>query len=224
MLKRKSAMMFMAVFMVIPIFGLLATSGFPKMEVTVAPFKIYFDRVEKTTDKYVFIYEGTTYVPLRYIAENIGHKVTYDEKTQSIWIGSAPGDKYMTLRKLQPKEIPPSIVMVNNGRLYGEKKYEEGIAFMHTGEVIRYDLEKKYLKLSGVVGPLGEYTNSEESCLVFYGDGREIYRTPMFVAMNGNLKNAPMQIEIDVSNVSILKIEMQGKGTRLGFMEPKLWY
>jgi len=40
-----------------------------------------------------FIYEGTTYVPLRFVAENLGLEVGYDGQKNIIWVGSPPGDK-----------------------------------------------------------------------------------------------------------------------------------
>ncbi|HHW07817.1 MAG TPA: hypothetical protein GXX34_09895 [Clostridia bacterium] len=40
-----------------------------------------------------FIYEGTTYVPLRFVAENLGLEVGYDGKKNTIWVGSQPSDK-----------------------------------------------------------------------------------------------------------------------------------
>lgn len=53
--------------------------------------KIIIDGADKTpTDVKPFIYEGTTYVPLRYISEQLGKPVFYDNATQSIYIGSRP--------------------------------------------------------------------------------------------------------------------------------------
>ncbi|MGO4276406.1 stalk domain-containing protein, partial [Paenibacillus sp. TAF58] len=37
-----------------------------------------------------FIYEGSTYVPLRFISEALGKKVEWDEENETIWIGNNP--------------------------------------------------------------------------------------------------------------------------------------
>ncbi len=53
--------------------------------------KIMIDGADKTpTDVKPFIHEGTTYVPLRYIAEQLGKPVYFDAATQVIYIGSRP--------------------------------------------------------------------------------------------------------------------------------------
>lgn len=53
--------------------------------------KILIDGVDKTpTDVRPFVYQGTTYVPLRYIAEQLGKPVQYDGATQTIYIGTKP--------------------------------------------------------------------------------------------------------------------------------------
>ncbi|QXM06743.1 stalk domain-containing protein [Crassaminicella indica] len=44
----------------------------------------------KFSDKKPFVYNGTTYVPLRYISENLGKKVTWDGKTGTVYIGEVP--------------------------------------------------------------------------------------------------------------------------------------
>lgn len=37
-----------------------------------------------------FVYEGTTYVPLRFMAESLGKEVAWDGKTSSIFVGRNP--------------------------------------------------------------------------------------------------------------------------------------
>ena len=63
-----------------------------KIEVSFRPLKYYFDGVEKVpaSDKAGFIYNSTTYVPLRFIAEALGSEVTWDEKSNSIYMGEKP--------------------------------------------------------------------------------------------------------------------------------------
>lgn len=53
--------------------------------------KILIDGVDKTpSDVRPFVYQGSTYVPLRYIAEQLGKPVQYDAVTQTVYIGSKP--------------------------------------------------------------------------------------------------------------------------------------
>ncbi len=59
-----------------------------KIEALLSPVKYFFDGVEKKApDKQQGInYNGTTYVPLRFVAESLGQQVRYDSKQGSIYI------------------------------------------------------------------------------------------------------------------------------------------
>jgi hypothetical protein len=37
-----------------------------------------------------FVYKGTTYVPLRFVAESLGKKVEWDQERLSIYVGKKP--------------------------------------------------------------------------------------------------------------------------------------
>jgi cyclophilin family peptidyl-prolyl cis-trans isomerase len=63
-------------------------SGGTQIEVYFNNLKFMFDGVEQTSAKGKgFIYEGTTYVPLRFMSENLGKQVSFNGKTQTIWVG-----------------------------------------------------------------------------------------------------------------------------------------
>jgi foldase protein PrsA len=55
--------------------------------------KFVFDGVEKQPpgDQKGFIYNDTTYVPLRFVSESIGKEVNFDNDTGTIWIGKNYG-------------------------------------------------------------------------------------------------------------------------------------
>lgn len=74
------------------------------------PVTYYFDGKKDTSDPKTYknngtsvpksiTYEGTTYVPLRYIGEKLGKQVGYDHKTRSVWLGQKPN--------LSTKQSPP---------------------------------------------------------------------------------------------------------------------
>ncbi len=55
-------------------------------------FKYMFDGVEKKVgSEQGFIYNGTTYVPLRFVGESFGKKVEWEEASSTIWIGTGGG-------------------------------------------------------------------------------------------------------------------------------------
>ena len=69
---------------------------------------IYVDGVEmKPTDANgkpvdTFVYNGTTYVPLRAVSQYLGKAVSYDGKNQRVYIGEAPGMKQYLLNVCPP--------------------------------------------------------------------------------------------------------------------------
>jgi foldase protein PrsA len=71
--------------------GTAAYAGGTQIEVAFGALKYMFDGVEKApAEGKGFIYEGTTYVPLRFVSESLGKPVEWDEVNQTIWIGDNP--------------------------------------------------------------------------------------------------------------------------------------
>jgi foldase protein PrsA len=60
--------------------------------------KYMFDGVEKqpAAEQQGFIYNDTTYVPLRFVAETLGKEVGFDNDTGTIWIGKNYGGEGLT--------------------------------------------------------------------------------------------------------------------------------
>jgi cyclophilin family peptidyl-prolyl cis-trans isomerase len=68
--------------------GTVVSAGGSTIEVYFKNLRMMFDGVEQSPeDKPVFIYEGTTYVPLRFIGESMGKLVQYDANIETIWVG-----------------------------------------------------------------------------------------------------------------------------------------
>lgn len=61
------------------------------------PFTYFFDGQEKKpADGKGFIYEGSTYVPLRFVSEALGKSVDFDPETNSIYVGEHPAKNKLT--------------------------------------------------------------------------------------------------------------------------------
>ncbi|MDR6549575.1 peptidylprolyl isomerase [Paenibacillus qinlingensis] len=79
--------------------GTVAFAAGTQIEVAFRNLTYMFDGVEKTpTDSKGFIYEGTTYVPLRFMSDSLGKKVAWDDETSTIWIGNNPNQMVATYK------------------------------------------------------------------------------------------------------------------------------
>ncbi len=102
-----------------------------------------------------FIYNGTTYLPVRAIGEAIGKTVTWDGATQSVYLGEKPGDKiYLT------DVCPPyggekyDIYSSSKGEFLsiGGQKYTNGIKLRYHSGFALVRLNGQYKSMSFIMG------------------------------------------------------------------------
>ncbi|MBP2018442.1 hypothetical protein J2Z79_001853 [Symbiobacterium terraclitae] len=69
------------------------------------PLRFVFDGVERQppADQQGFVYNGRTYVPLRFMAESLGRPVEYDDATGTIYVGAVPGEVPAIWANLTPQ-------------------------------------------------------------------------------------------------------------------------
>lgn len=67
----------------------LATVGDFDIPVSYSDIKVYVDGEELVTDKEAFTYKGTTFLPVRAVAEAAGKDVVWDGDTKSIYLNSS---------------------------------------------------------------------------------------------------------------------------------------
>jgi hypothetical protein len=80
-----------------------------KIDVYFKNLKYMFDGVEKQpAGTKGFIYDGTTYVPLRFVGEALGKEVTWQGETETIWVGQKPQQQTTA-----PKETGAAASKVN---------------------------------------------------------------------------------------------------------------
>lgn len=202
---------------------LLGETQTKQIEVNFVPFKLMFDREEKQPEKPIFLFEGSVYVPLRFFAESIGTEVFYDEDKKTIWVGRQLGDIPKNLVDFQPVYKSDSVVLNSSEKLFDGKLYGSGITFFNSRESVKYKLNGDAYYFSAILGPSINYSNSQESYIIITVDGKEVFRSPNFISLEGHENSLPQEIKINIEGAKELIIEKHGS-TRLSLMEAKLWY
>ncbi|TDF99408.1 peptidylprolyl isomerase [Paenibacillus piri] len=67
--------------------GSIAYASGTQIEVYFKNIKYMFDGHQKKTAEESFIYNGTTYVPLRFVSEALGKEVQWDGDSETVWVG-----------------------------------------------------------------------------------------------------------------------------------------
>lgn len=149
-----------------------------------------------------FIHNGTTYLPVRAIADALGKAVYWDGQNYTVYLGKAPGVlEYPTVQLEDMVSIAntpkKSDQLIDNyGNSYGRAIWNFG------GVNYEYLLNMKYEKFKGVLYiPQGE-TSDESVTLSIIADGKTIYTSPAMTKTS-----CPINIDVDIRGCNDLKIE-----------------
>ena len=82
-------------------FAKVANTSIP---VSFSNIKIMIDGKQLNTSKEPFTYNGTTYLPVRAVAEAVGKDVTWDGATKTVYLGEKPQNTTQTTNN-QTKEL-----------------------------------------------------------------------------------------------------------------------
>lgn len=90
-MRKRISSLFLGIVIGALIFGSAVAYAYEsQIYVSFLPLKYYFNGEQKfpSGDQVGFVYNGSTYVPLRFIAESLGQSVNWDGNTSSIFINS----------------------------------------------------------------------------------------------------------------------------------------
>lgn len=157
------------------------------------------------------IYNGTTYVPLRFFAESMGQPVDYKNETQTIYVGKVPeGEKvarYMSdiLKPFYSSGLFGLQVVSNNMTMAGNQ-YKKGYTLMYSYEgTSSFNLEGKFENINGLVGLLDE-SNRSDATVDFYGDDK------LITSIQLDKGSLPKDLNINVKGVIRLDIKYKSTG------------
>lgn len=169
-----------------------------------------------------FIYDGTTYLPVRAVSEAVGKAVSWDGRTSSVFIGQhSSSEPAAVLTELDyfnrdGMGIYKESIKDNLGRTYNRGYLS---AYSSQG-FVEYKLNGKFSRLTGTF--FVDYTKRTSSLcgtLKIYGDGKLLYCSP---EITGGVE--PVPVDVDITGVLTLKIERGGdSGHNFAFADPLLY-
>lgn len=149
----------------------------------------------------VFVYNGTTYLPIRAIGEALGKPVQWEGKTSSAYVGKHQGDKpavwlkdldYFTGSKIGVGTKTDNLGQVRNQSVFYDDRYSGNT----------YLLNGQYTAISGTLFQIYEKrSKSDEATLQIYGDGKLLYQAKMSSGVQ------PIDFFVDITGV--LKLEVR---------------
>ncbi|NLV88793.1 MAG: copper amine oxidase [Tissierellia bacterium] len=159
----------------------------------------------------VFIYNGTTYLPVRAVAEAVEKAVSWDGKTRSVFIGKHDSE--------EPAVMLHELDYFDSGggtfKTYTDVKdnlgntYDYGMEINARNGWRTYFINGKYSKMKGRYILNYDYRSTKiENRFKVYGDGKLLYSSPV---MTGGVH--PIDFEIDLAGVLELKIEITHDGS-----------
>lgn len=154
-----------------------------------------------------FIYNGTTYLPVRAIANAFEKEVGWNAETMTVSLGS---QKFEWLNKQSHVDYQPEYCRSSEFTLIdnGIRLYQSGGGSFHDYDIfpkqtITYKINGEYSKFVATLYN-GE-SNGAGTKVTFYGDNKKVLHS--IPALSNDTPK--MDIEIDISNQKILYIEVQ---------------
>ena len=220
------------------------------IKVTYDNIKILIDGVEYTPKDAggnivePFIYNGTTYLPVRAIANAFDKDVDWEAQTSTVTIGSKNYDWLDQIGYVDYETTYSGSDMkaIATGTKAGDGiKYDRGVRFtLHVNgnrvrenndgsvdsyQEIEYLLNGNYKTFTGNFIDLNSYRGNQGTIVKIYGDGGLIYTSPI---ISYGSKTTPFSI--DVSDYKILKIHVEipnlslsdGSATEIGIADARL--
>ena len=158
-----------------------------------------------------FVVDGTTYLPVRAVAEALGRAVEWDGATQTVYIGARPG----VVQYLQ--DTAPAFASYRSHREFSAMQ-SGGVDRFSMGGIVHvngmtygqfawstHNLNSRFTSLSGVVGKLDDANIMPETWndryVRFFADGRLVLEVEISSGM------LPRDFTINLAGVNQLRIE-----------------
>lgn len=160
------------------------------------------------TDKEPFIYNGTTYVPLRVVSEALGKKVSWDSTNYQVIISDEPTNSIVHLGSLPPTDWKWYDGKANDEVKLGGETLSPALSIVTSkSSEVTWALNGQYTTLEGIVGATATNRYSEsEATFVFMVDGHPKATVKLLKG------TAPQPFKVDVSHGLELTISITTPG------------
>ena len=158
-----------------------------------------------------FIYNGTTYLPVRAVGEALGKEVSWEGSTHTVYIGGQVTDysrpakevplselSYIEIGDSEGYTIAGSIIRINSRSQTTLRDGRSGFQ-----NYVVYSLNSAATKFSAILNPPKYGSFDPELTYTIYGDGTRLYT----ISMTGD--SAPVSVDLDVTGVQQFKIEVE---------------
>lgn len=144
-----------------------------------------------------FIYNGTTYLPVKAVGEAVGKDVTWDSATSTVYIGKSGVTKYLGQ---QVKAYQKDSYVYEGTVKMGGTTYTNSIHVSYAdGKSAYYNLNGLYNSMSGMYGIADGY---KEDCIIYiYGDDRLLQQ------LECRAGKMPKNFAVNVAGVTQLRIQ-----------------
>lgn len=172
--------------------------------------KMYVDGMRVNTSAEPFIYNGTTYLPVRAAGEALGENVYWDGSTRSIYIGERPGAVQYLMEVCPPYQGEGHEYYANEGDsfLMAGNKYSNGfVGSCVANDYAYFNTNSQYRSMQFTYGP--EDSSSfpgEGSTVSFIGDGR------VLASYDVHYGDLPKTASVSLDGVNQLVIQFSGSG------------
>ena len=161
-----------------------------------------------------FIYNGSTYLPVRAVGEALGKAVDWDGETSTVYIGDKPGAPEATQKKYLGVDLAAyqsNRTEISQNVKMGGTTYGNAIVFNPLGIIVSgirgmiaecdFNLNGEYSTISGKVGKV-DGAGDVDAVMNIYGDQKLIMSLDLKTFMFGD------DISFSVAGVRQLKIEV----------------
>lgn len=158
-----------------------------------------------------FIYNGTTYLPARAISQAFGKNISYDGKTNSVFIGQHKNGKpskplykldHFSSHGVSTYEIWHGSATDNLGTSHDSIIYPGYHSYQDSLSYVSYKLNGAYSSLAGTFFLPARYKDFDETYQVtFYGDDKILWSG----SETGG--SEPQKFSLDLTGVQLLRIE-----------------